>query len=229
MLIEHLLATSEGLDAFISTTYYSRIRFITQLLPLLTASPISGRVISVYAGGMENGTSPDELPIGCPPDEVYGLNSVRKYSTFMKTFMFEELASKYAGRLSLTHIYPGLVDGPGFYSNEMPTWFRWVWWALKPLLSLYMTSPEDCGATMMYLATSRFPAISTKTPSGEAAVSTKMEPGGGAYGVGRTADPPAGVRYEKIRKSDTAKRVWDHTMEILNRIEKRNVASHTSA
>ena len=213
-----LAATVEGLDAFISTTYYSRARFIMQLLPLLTASPVPGHVISVYAGGFEDGTSPDELPIGCPPDAIHGVTSVRKYSTFMKTFLFEELAERYEGRLSLIHIYPGLVDGPGFSSPEMPRWFRIVWRLLKPLASLYMTPPAVCGRVMVYLATAHFPAKAQKALSGvEPANGTNGQPGGGAYGVGQRGDPAAGIRYAKVRKDDTRQLVWDHTMETLEK------------
>ncbi|KAJ5833025.1 hypothetical protein N7474_001336 [Penicillium riverlandense] len=194
--------TSEGLDAFISTVYYSRIRFILQLLPLLTSSPLPGHVISIYAGGFEDGTSPGESPIGCPPPSTYGLTAVRKHTSFMKTFMFEELAEKNAGKLSLIHIYPGLVDGPAFYGPEIPSWFRFLWRILKPLASLYMTSADDCGDVMTYLATSRYPAKGTagnKSAGGvEVAKSTQGEPGGGCYAVGQRGDVGAkGKSYAK--------------------------------
>jgi hypothetical protein len=224
------LATSEGLDSFISTVYYSRIRFIMQLLPLLTASPLSGHVISIYAGSMEDGTSAGESPIGCPPPETYGVGGVRKHTCFMKNFMFEEFAERHAGKLSLTHIYPGLVDGPTFYSPDMPTWFRVVWRIVKPLASLYMTSADDCGNVMLYLATSRYPAKGTVEGTGkvladgvEIAKSTLGEIGGGSYAVGQRGDVVAKtVSYEKARQEGTSKQVWDHTMEILTRIEKEN-------
>jgi hypothetical protein len=221
------LATSEGLDAFISTVYYSRIRFILQLVPLLTASPLPGHVISIYAGGFEDGTSPGESPIGCPPPATYGVTGVRKHTCFMKNFMFEELAEKYAGKLSLTHIYPGLVDGPGFYNPEMPSWFRFLWRILKPLASLYMTSSDDCGDVMVYLATSRYPAKGSgalEIYGGlEAAKSTLGELGGGSYAVGQRGDVGAkGKSYEKVRQEGTSKQVWDHTMETLTKIEKEN-------
>lgn len=225
-----LVATSEGLDAFISTVYYSRIRFIMQLLPLLTASPLPGHVISIYAGGFEDGTSPGESPIGCPPPATYGVTGVRKHTCFMKTFMFEEFAERHAGKLSLSHIFPGLVDGPGFYNPEMPTWFRLLWRLLKPLASLYMTSADDCGHVMLYLATSRFPAKGTverphkKAIGGvEVAQSTLGELGGGSYAVGQRGDVGTkGKTYEKVRQEGMSKQVWDHTMEILTRIEKEN-------
>ena len=198
-------------------------------MPLLTASPLPGHVVSVYAGGAEDGTSPGELPIGLPPHSAYGVTGVRKYTCFMKTFLFEELAEQHAGRLSLSHIYPGLVDGPTFYSPDMPTWFHWAWWLLKPLASLYMTNPDDCGQVMLYLATSRCPAKGTTgSESGElaggakVAMSTNAELGGGSYTLGQRADERKGKSYAKVRKEDTRKLVWDHTMETLSRIEKEN-------
>lgn len=141
----------------------------------------------------------------------------------MKTFMFEEFADKYAGKLSLTHIYPGLVDGPGFLSPDMPMWFRILWRVMKPLAKLYMTSPEVCGQVMLYLATSSFPAKDQQVANGvEVAKSTKLEPGGGSYATGQRGDTQSGVSYEKVRKEDTARKVWEHTMETLDRIDVRN-------
>lgn len=193
------------------------MRFILQLLPLLTSSPLPGHVVSVYAGGFEDGTSPGEFPIGCPPDDIYGITTVRKHSTFMKTFFFEELADKYPGQLSLTHVYPGLVDGPVFYNPELPAWSRYVWRLLKPVLYFALTPPEVCGQVMVYLGTSRFPAKGQKPAAGQENLSTDGEPGGGSYAVGRKGDPVKGVRYEKVRLPETGKRVWDHTIDTLER------------
>jgi len=201
-------------------------------MPLLTASPLPAHIVSIYAGGFEDSTSPGELPIGCPPDSSYGIGGVRKHTCFMKTFFFEELAEKHAGKLSLSHIYPGLVDGPAFTSSDVPTWFKILWSILKPIAWLYMTSPEVCGQVMLYLATSRYPAKGTTDESNKAvaggievAKSTKDELGGGSYALGQRGDVHnKGKSYEKVRKDGMSKQVWDHTMETLERIEKGNAA-----
>lgn len=228
-------ATKEGLDAFLSMTYYSRIRFIMQLMPLLTASPVPGHVISIYTGGMEDGTAkPGELPIGLPPPKTYGITTVRKHTCFMKNFVFEELADQHAGHLSLSHIFPGLVDGPTFYSPDMPTWFRIVWRLMKPLASLLMTSKDDCGDVMLYLATERYPAKGTvqngegkKLVGGvEVARSTNGVLGGGSYALGQKGDVQGKeVSYENVRREGLGQQIWDHTMEILGRIEKENAGA----
>ncbi|KAF2493115.1 hypothetical protein BU16DRAFT_465070 [Lophium mytilinum] len=229
-ILKERSTTTEGLDAFLSTVYYSRMRFVQQLLPVLLAAPLPAHVISIYAGGMEDGTSPGELPIGCPPTATYGIAGVRKHTSFMKNFFFEELAERHVGKLSLSHIYPGLVDGPTFSSPDMPAWFRFVWSLVKPLAwLLYMTPPDVCGEVMVYLATPHYPAKG-QLGSGERLVggievakSTKGELGGGSYALGQRGDAwSKGKSYEKVRTEQTSKQVWDHTIETLDKIEKEN-------
>jgi hypothetical protein len=150
---------------------------------------------------------------------------VRKHSSFMKTFLFEELAEKYAGKICLAHIYPGLVEGPAFLGPDSPTWFKIVWRMLKPLLSWYMTAPDVCGQVMVYLATAKFPAQGAISGVKDVARSSRGERGGGAYSVGQRADAQKGIMYERVRKADTREKVWQHTMETLERAEKAGRSS----
>jgi hypothetical protein len=143
----------------------------------------------------------------------------------MKTFAFEHLAAQHAGKISFTHIYPGLVDGPVFYSDVNPWWFRLVWRVVKPLASLYITSAETCGDVMVFLATKRYPAKGETQESGVTggvAYSTQRELGGGAYGVGQRGDERKDVSYKNVRREDTVEKVWEHTVGVLERIEKEN-------
>ncbi|RAR08154.1 short-chain dehydrogenase [Stemphylium lycopersici] len=219
--------TTEGIDTQMSLIYYSRIRFIQKLTRLLRASPRTARVISIFAGGVEEENKPGTLPIGTPDRSVYGVTQVRNHTCFMKTFLFEALAEQHAGKISFTHIYPGLVDGPTFYSDANPLWFRVLWRLLKPLLSLYMTSPEVCGQVMVFLATQRYPAKKAlvsqdDTATDDVAYSSQRERGGGAYAVGQRGDEKKQVSYAKVRRDDTGKIVGEHTMGILEGVEKKN-------
>jgi hypothetical protein len=208
--------------------YYSRMRLIQNLTSLLSASPRTGHVISIFAGGMESNVNPSELLIGTPPPSTYGVTSIRNHTVFMKTFFFEELAKKYVGKVSFTHIYPGLVDGPVFYSDVNPLWFRIMWRVMKPLLSWYITNETVCGEVMVFLATRRYTAKGSVETGwegeivGGVAYSTQKELGGGAYGVGQRGDEKKQVIYEGLRKGDTAKKVWDHTVETLAAVERKN-------
>jgi hypothetical protein len=209
-----------------SLIYYSRIHFIQRLTPLLTAAPATAHVISVFAGSMEETIKPGApLPIGTPPPQSYGINTVRGYMNFMKTFVFEELAERHAQKISFTHIFPGLVDGPTFYSDVNPLWFRILWRILKPLISWHMTSPETCGEVMVFMATQRYPAKGAAAPGDDVAYSTQRELGGGAYGVSERGDETKNVKYGKTRKDDIGKKVWEHTMGILDGIVKKNTGS----
>lgn len=143
----------------------------------------------------------------------------------MKTFFFEELAEKHAGKISFVHIYPGLVDGPVFYSDVNPLWFRIMWRILKPLLSWYMTSPEVCGQVMVYLATKRYPAKGAVKEGDAVAHSSQQEVGGGAYAVGQRGDESKTVSWARARREDTGKRVWEHTMGVMKRIEQDNASN----
>jgi hypothetical protein len=204
-----------------SCLYYSRMRFIQNLTPLLLAASNTAHVISIFAGTMEETIKPGELPIGVPPPAVYGVSSVRGHTAFMKTFAFEELAEKHAGKISFNHIYPGLVDGPTFYRDVNPRWIRIIWQIMKPLAMLYMTSPAMCGEVMVFLATQRYPAKGSIAPGSEVAASSQQELGGGAYSVGQRGDEKKAVSYAKVRKADTGKKVWEHTMEMLKQAESR--------
>jgi hypothetical protein len=140
----------------------------------------------------------------------------------MKTFLFEFLAEEHAGKISFIHVFPGLVDGPTFYSAVNPLWFRALWCVVKVLLAgWYMTSPEVCGDVMVFLGTGRYPAKGLEESEhgetmADVAFSTTRERGGGAYAVGQRGDEEKEVSYAKLRQSDTRERVWKHTMGVLD-------------
>jgi NAD(P)-dependent dehydrogenase (short-subunit alcohol dehydrogenase family) len=62
MAFEGRKDTSEGLDPSMTTRYYSRLRVIQKLLPLLNNAQ-SPRIISVLAGGMEGPLKESDLDL----------------------------------------------------------------------------------------------------------------------------------------------------------------------
>ncbi|OAG19124.1 hypothetical protein CC77DRAFT_1032508 [Alternaria alternata] len=150
---------------------------------------------------MEDRIDAKNLPIGPPPPKKYGVTSVRTHVSFMKTYLFEALAEKHAGKISFIHIYPGLVDGPTFLSPVNPLWFRILWRVAKVLMAWYMTSPES------------------DKEGNDVAFSSMGERGGGAYAVGQRGDEKKEVSYAKLRQSDTRDRVWKHTMGVLEGVQ----------
>ncbi|EMC93566.1 hypothetical protein BAUCODRAFT_125417 [Baudoinia panamericana UAMH 10762] len=220
--------TSEGLEVSMSLLYYSRIRFITNLMPLLLASSQPAHVISIYAAGLETwGTLfRNDLALTKDPKQHYSFLNCRTHVIRMKTMYFERLAEQHAGKLSLVHVFPGLVIGPSFQNPSFPLWFKILWFLLEPIARLLMnTAPEVSGMRHLFLATSRYPARGQVAQTEgdtdlDVAVATDGVRGGGAYSCGQTGEiNNIQQAYVELRKKDFADQVWEHTHRVFSVIE----------
>ncbi|KAK5055118.1 hypothetical protein LTR84_012866 [Exophiala bonariae] len=222
---------AEGLEFRVSLLYYSRMKTILNLLPLLLESTLPAHIVSVFAAGKEGELHLDDLSMRDPKHQ--GVVGTRSHVTYMTTFFFEYLASKHPGKLSLVHVYPGLILTDGF--KYMPFWFRVIWRAALPVLGLFCTSLEECGQRVLYLADpDRFPARSSRGTAAAggnstsdlkpaAAKGTDLEHGSGAYGVtldGETIpEQQIHQSYDKYRTGDTGKTIVAHTLKAFDDIK----------
>lgn len=101
--------------------YYSRLRAITKLLPLLIKAATPATVVSVNAAGAETKLDPDDLSLR--DLNHYSYSQARSYMCYMHTFFMETIAEQHPRELTLLHIFPGLVYGPDFKNPELPVWF----------------------------------------------------------------------------------------------------------
>jgi hypothetical protein len=211
-----------------SLLYYSRIRFITQLLPLLLASPTTAHLISVFGPGRDEKLYPEDLSLRDPTK--YGFMSSGSHAAYFKTFFFEHLAAEHPGKLSLSHYFPGLVLGPHFFDDHLPKWLQFFsQYVLKPLdrLGLVTVRPEECGQRVVFLASGRYPAKVEKGPGATTsadglavAVSSDGVVGGGAYRSNwNNEDLPTKKHYKKIREDGMAKKSYEHTLEVFKEID----------
>lgn len=219
-----------------SLLYYSRMRLIHQLLPLLTAhsSPeLPAHIISVYAGGMESKGKfhADDLSLRFN----YSFSDARTNVIYMKTMFFEHLANDYPGKLSLVHVYPGLVITPAFKAGiktpSYPLWFRVLARGLTPIAQLTIATPViESGQRTLFLASDRYPSQPTVDSKAQATTTTHGLPiavasdgklGGGAYSCAVSGETSKGLEkaYAKLRKEGFYDRVWTHTMDAFNTIE----------
>jgi len=210
-----------------SLLYYSRMRFIVQLLPLLTASPIQGRVVSVFAPQNENKLFIDDLALRKP--ENFGFGNFNSHTTFMTTFFFEKLAASHQGKLSLSHCYPGIVETPAYGGTGIPVWFRGIWTLATPLVKVTSTSGRECGDRLLFNASPRFPARSSgaknqintpgKSEKIEVATSSDGVLGGGCYRNNAKSETiPLGKQYSSMRVTEVREKVWEHTMNAFENI-----------
>jgi hypothetical protein len=227
--------TKEGLDFTMSLMYYSRMRIITTLLPLLLKSTLPPTVVSVFAAGAENHLFPDDLSLR---KVKFKYDHARSHMCYMHCLFFEALAAQHPGKLSLIHIFPGLVIGPNFQSTELPLWFRLLFnGVVLPLFGWLITlKPAHCGQRMVSLAGGRYPpspsasdasvtqAKGASSPAQQYITGTDGKPGSGVYSLNWNDESNYPVKkYATVDKDAMRKKVWDHTMRAFEVIEKGGV------
>ncbi|KAJ5952319.1 uncharacterized protein N7479_010732 [Penicillium vulpinum] len=106
---EGRIDTKEGLDPSMSTRYYSRLRAVQRLLPLLNAAP-SPRVVSVLAAGEE--TPLNEADLDLRDLQNWSMWNASRHACTMGTLALEYIA-RLNPHLSIVHAHPGAVATPG--------------------------------------------------------------------------------------------------------------------
>ncbi|KXH69301.1 hypothetical protein CSAL01_12275 [Colletotrichum salicis] len=102
--------TIEGLDPSMSTRYYTRLRAIQKLLPLLNNAP-RPRIVLVLAAGLE-GPMVDEDDLNLRKPGNWGFWHASVQATTMGTLALEVLARENPA-VSIVHSMPGMVATPG--------------------------------------------------------------------------------------------------------------------
>ncbi|KAI1483337.1 NAD(P)-binding protein [Daldinia eschscholtzii] len=228
--------TAEGLDKVHSLIYYSRMRFVERLLPLLTASPGAGHVVSVLNPSIKEGIILDDLALRNPKNQK--LQTAFTQLSSLTNVFYEEVARRNTGRIALCHEYPGYVPTDLASKSNFPWWLKFlITYIIHPLSRPLWVPFEECGQRILFMASpARFPArrpedaqVSTETPLGSVDGIVPAEGmngvvGSGAYRVGKDSEAiPKGKEYEKVRENGTAERVYQHTMAVFAEIETNGV------
>ncbi|KAF7895305.1 hypothetical protein EAF00_007119 [Botryotinia globosa] len=220
-------ATKEGLDSTYSLMYYSRMRFITQLLPLLLCSPLPSRVISILNPKLHGKLIPDDLSLR--------KHSILRYASshvcWMTTFFMEKIAQAHPGRISLMHVYPGVVMTDMLEKGGAPRWLKWLWrFGVAPLMRFWETKGEVCGERILWLMSERWrpSGVGGDREDGSRGVdlvkAVDGTPGGGMYNVGSVGERyPTPKMYKKYKEDGAAEVVWKHTMDAFKYIEEDGV------
>ncbi|KAG8946187.1 hypothetical protein FRC04_012042 [Tulasnella sp. 424] len=135
--------TSEGIDRRLALHFYSRWKFVDELLPLLEKASSDGeeaRVMSILAPGVSGPIDTSDL--GLKKD--YSSKRARSEGTAYNDNFVAEYATRYPN-MSFIHIFPGFVNTPLF--NNLPWCLRFVFTAAG---SLAARSIQDCGEYMTF-------------------------------------------------------------------------------
>ncbi|OHE92446.1 hypothetical protein CORC01_12237 [Colletotrichum orchidophilum] len=200
--------TREGLDPSMSTRYYTRLRAVQKLLPLLTNAP-RPRVVSVLAAGLEGAmVDEDDLDLRRPGNWGFWPASVQ--ATTMGTLALEVLARENPG-VSFVHLFPGLVATPGL---ERVRRFGMAGGGTDGEMSV-----EEAGARGLFLATSdRYDCRGreglVRVPEG---VEDVKKSGGGIFLVDQQGES---VENEEVlgdmRRRGLDEKVWKFTQELFD-------------
>jgi len=218
--------TTEGIDISQAVRYYSRLRFVYDLLPLLNNADHS-RVVSILAGGQEVTLNFEDLEFR---NNFNGFKAAGNGAT-QTTLAFEELA-KTNPNITWIHKYPGLVS-TGLFEKLFGT-AKGIWaapatlakWVLVPILNLFSTSPDVVGERGLFVATSaRYPPANPKSnvvgvalPAGVEVAESSVVTDGKGNGVylldEKDESGPGAPVLVGYRADGSSKRVWEDTQAV---------------
>ncbi|PMD50483.1 NAD(P)-binding protein [Hyaloscypha bicolor E] len=229
----------EGLDRKFTLNYYSRMRFVYNLLPQLrTASaepPHFSRTLSVLGAGHEGAINLTDLDL----KTTFSGARCAAHTIVMNDFMAEEFAAREHG-ISFLHTSPGVVNTG--LTRELPIWARALMKVATPLLSLFFVSADETGQRQLFLASSGIyppakPAQGAPLAAGvpfpkdfSVSKGSNGKVGSGAYLVNWNGDISGNEKIlSDYREKGVGKTVWEHTMGIFKQVEKINQGGIDSA
>ncbi|EED21075.1 conserved hypothetical protein [Talaromyces stipitatus ATCC 10500] len=209
--------TSEGIDKKLSLHYYSRVRFIQNLLPHLSQAASSGglaRVISVLGPSTEGKLIEDDLDLRTH----YSLTNAATHAVTMTSLSMIHLATANP-TISFIHSAPG-----GVKTNLMRDFNPLAKGLVSGILALLtpvhskigIIPVKDSGERHVYAAT--HPAFAPREEHVET-MGADGEKGSGAYRVhydSSIVESKMDLIKDYLSKG-TVKTVWDHTLEVINK------------
>ncbi|KAH0564814.1 hypothetical protein GP486_001803 [Trichoglossum hirsutum] len=140
----------EGLDRKFSVNYYSRMRFIHNLLPLLTAASSLNqlsRVLTILSAGRERHVLEADMDL----KHHMSIHNCESHVTTFTAFMLEEFAARNPG-VSFLHVFPGVVH-TNFLSRDQPWITRMGANLLWNIATPWLLGERESGERNLYLMT----------------------------------------------------------------------------
>ncbi|KAF8907951.1 hypothetical protein CPB84DRAFT_1959488 [Gymnopilus junonius] len=218
--------TSEDLYFPAVLAYYSRTRFIVNLLPLLRRATSLRRVVTVLAAGREGPINANNFQAA--HYYSFAILSARAHIASMITLSLETLA-KNSPEVSFIHEFPGFVKtGLGRSASTLTALFGK---AIFTIIGPWLFVPNDeSGERHLYLATSaKYPSKACTDEDSDlpfadgvsVARGTEGKNGSGVYSVnwdGESSGPQVEEILVKLREDGLVGKLWEHTEYEFERI-----------
>ena len=235
----YLSESPEGLDRKFTLNYYSRMRFISNLLPQLRTasaeSPHFSRTLSVLGAGHEAAINLSDLDL----KNTFTGKRCADHTILMNDFMAEEFAAREPG-ISFLHSSPGIVNTG--LARELPIWARVAVKVVTPLLSVFMVGADETGQRQLFISTNEMYPPAKPVEGAPLAAGVPLAKG---ISVSKGSDGNVGsgaylvnwdggiVGNEKLlstyRSQGFGKTVWEHTLGVFQKVAKINEGRVDSA
>ncbi|KAI0536702.1 putative short-chain dehydrogenases/reductase [Xylaria digitata] len=215
--------TGDGLPTAFALATHSRVRFITNLLPLLQKADSLRRVVSVGAATCEGDIDLDNIP-----GSGFPLMKWRDQIASIATLMLEE-AQRRAPDVAFIHTVPGVVES-GIMRDVQPTLRLSIIISISRLLApLINVPPTECGERHVFVATSAafapregmgYAGVPLDGASSVASRGTNGRTRSGVYSLSQKNDPASPKTEEvlrRFREDGTAQKVWDSVVADFQR------------
>ncbi|KAJ6261459.1 hypothetical protein Dda_4129 [Drechslerella dactyloides] len=209
LTLEGRVETTEGIDTKLALNYFSRARFIQNLLPALTAAasnsnnPIGARVISVLSAGHEGPINFSDFEL----KKTFSLRNAGVHAVTSNSALSKYLAQEHQN-ISFTHSYPGGVETNILTASRLPSVLTMASKVILPLFRSFMKTPEESGQRHFYVVTNekfKTGGWLVDSESEESAASKKaVEKGWCNEEVGET--------------------VWKRSLEIFDKVQREGKA-----
>ena len=202
------------------------MRFVHNLLPLLSSSP-SSRIVSIHGAGKEGRLNEDDLEL----KHTFSLSTAAMHTSTMNTLALQEIAHSHS-TISCVHVFPGIVVTNAFATFAEDWYFplRLLFVrAVMPIAKLVTVSLQECGERHLFHATSaRYPPAEVKGSPGagvplpegvEVASGSDWIEGSGCYLLDANGETIGNKKLlDEYRERDMGRMIWEHTREVFDRV-----------
>ncbi|KAI4637441.1 hypothetical protein J4E83_000257 [Alternaria metachromatica] len=212
--------TAEGLDRKMAVQYYARMRFISQLTPLLNKASETGnlsRVVAVLdpqAGLRLGGLDYSDLSLR----HNFSLKNVLLHASSMTSLSMAHLANQNP-KTAYIHEYPSGVE-TGVTRELFGRFNDTVMSTLGGLFRRFLFVPQvESGERHLFAATA--PRYAPKADSAKTdVIGSDGVKGSGSYLLNWNGDILADTKKaQKLREEGGLDKVWGHTQEVMGKIE----------
>ncbi len=202
------------------------MRFVHNLLPLLSSSP-SSRIMSIHGAGKEGRLNEADLEL----KHTFSLATAAMHTSTMNTLALAEVAASHPS-ISCVHVFPGVVVTGAFNTFAEDWYFPLRFLFLKvvlPVAKLFTVSLQESGERHLFHATSaRYPPAEVRSPPGggvglpngvEVARGADGNVGSGCYLLNWNGETTGDKKLlDEYRQREMGKRIWEHTQEVFDRV-----------